>query len=62
MLKSLSEVGVFLVSCFCFTMVNRPENLAEGAWTDRLLLVIWKEGSEQIMPTCSVMRGIQKDH
>lgn len=32
---------------FCFTMVNRPENLAEGAGADPLLLVIWKEGSGQ---------------
>lgn len=43
---------------FCFTMVNRPENLAEGAGADRQLLVFCKEGSGQIMPTHTVLRGI----
>lgn len=41
-------------------MVNRPENLAEGAGADCLLLVICKEGSGQIMPTYTVLKGIKK--
>lgn len=28
-----------------FTMVNRPEDLAEGTGADHLLMAIWKEGS-----------------
>lgn len=30
-----------------FTIVNRPEDLAEGTGADRLLMIIWKKGSEE---------------
>lgn len=32
-----------------FTIVNGPENLAEGAGADRLLVVICMECSKQVM-------------
>lgn len=41
------EALVFVCFFSGFTMVNRPENLPEGAGADHLLLVIWKEGSGQ---------------
>lgn len=48
----LSMLKVF----FFFTMVNRPENLAEWAWTDHLLRVIWKEVTLELHLTYSVYR------
>lgn len=48
----------FFLSCV-FTIINRPEDLAEGAGADRLVVVICKEGSGQIMPTCTVLSGIR---
>lgn len=43
MLRAL--VWFFFLNYYYFTMVNRPEDLAEGTGADHLLMVIWKEGS-----------------
>lgn len=45
---------------FYFTMVNRPEDLAEGTGADCLPLVICKEGSGKITPTYTVLKGTKK--
>lgn len=44
---ALEYLSVFLFVVFLsfFTMVKRPEDLAEGTGADHLLMVIWKEGS-----------------
>ena len=49
------ELEVILI--LVFTMINRSENLAEGAGADRLLLVICRKGSGQIMPTRTGLRA-----
>lgn len=38
-----------ILSTAAFTIVNGPENLAEGAGADRLLVVICRECSGQIV-------------
>lgn len=42
---ALEYLSVFWVFFVFFTMVKRPEDLAEGTGADHLLMVIWKEGS-----------------
>lgn len=41
--KKSAKSGKRMLKAFFFTMVNRPENLAEWAGADHHLLLIWKE-------------------